>query len=175
MGLGSCCTVYKATRAKQSGGVNTDKVQTPTWLLHALEEEFGELSDPCPIEWCEDNDPCALAEDGVWSKDLVNYVNPPFSDISPFVRRAIQMYLSKGCKSVALVPARTESRWFHDLAFKYAAEIRFIRGRVKFDGFKRPSPEGVCLLMFTGPQPVSGPRVRSWEPNNLHKTSRLDL
>ena len=38
----------------------------------------------------------------------------------------------RGKISVFLVPARTGSKWFHELVIPCAKEIRFLRGRLKF-------------------------------------------
>lgn len=47
------------------------------------------------------------------------------------MRKAYESWI-EGATVVCLVPARTDTGWWHDYAAK-ASEIRFIRGRVKFE------------------------------------------
>ena len=49
---------------------------------------------------------------------------------------------------VCLLPARTNTNWFHDICIKYASEIRFIRQGIKFKGYKKKSPFPVALCIF---------------------------
>ena len=47
---------------------------------------------------------------------------------------------------VCLLPARTDTAWWHDFVMK-AAEIRFIRGRVHFND-QGPAPFPSCVVVF---------------------------
>lgn len=82
-----------------------------------------------------------------WEGERV-FCNPPWSDIRPFVEMAARADLA-----VLLVPARTNSRWFHH-ALDLGAVVRFFPGRVKFvrpDGSEGPghnSPVDCVLLVF---------------------------
>jgi hypothetical protein len=49
---------------------------------------------------------------------------------------------------VMLLPARTDTRWWHDYVIPYASEIRFIRGRLKFGGAKNSAPFPSALVIF---------------------------
>jgi site-specific DNA-methyltransferase (adenine-specific) len=49
---------------------------------------------------------------------------------------------------VFLLPARTDTRWFHDFVLPRAAEIRFIRGRLKFGGSKNAAPFPSMVVVF---------------------------
>jgi hypothetical protein len=64
----------------------------------------------------------------------------------------------KGNTTVCLVPARTNTNWFHEWIAPHAAEVRFIQNGVKFVGYKRKSPFPVCLVMyrpeFEGTSPI---------------------
>lgn len=70
------------------------------------------------------------------------FCNPPYSDIRPWLSKAREAALA-----VFLVPARTDTRWWHDLAMK-ADEIRFLRGRLKFGDAKNSAPFPSVLLIF---------------------------
>ena len=88
----------------------------------------------------DENAKCAKhytqAEDGLkqdWSKDRC-WMNPPYGrEIGIWMRKAYQESL-RGARVVCLVPARTDTAWWHDYAVK--GEITFLRGRLKFVGAK---------------------------------------
>ena len=67
-----------------------------------------------------------------WETERV-FLNPPYGRglLEPFVKRAAS---GEADLVVALLPVRTEQPWFHDYVLAKDAEIRFIRGRVKYDG-----------------------------------------
>lgn len=48
---------------------------------------------------------------------------------------------------VCLVPARTDTKWFHDWVLN-RAEIRFIRGRLHFNGSKNSAPFPSMLAIY---------------------------
>lgn len=50
--------------------------------------------------------------------------------------------------AVYLIPARTDTRWFHDLVLPRADEIRFIKGRLRFGGAKNPAPFPTMVVIF---------------------------
>lgn len=52
---------------------------------------------------------------------------------------------------VYLLPARTDTRWFHDFCMK-ANEIRFLRGRLKFGGAKNSAPFPSMIVIFKAGQ-----------------------
>jgi site-specific DNA-methyltransferase (adenine-specific) len=52
--------------------------------------------------------------------------------------------------AVFLIPARTDTRWFHEIVLPYAAEIRFIKGRLKFSGAKNSAPFPSMIVVFKG-------------------------
>ncbi|AUS00804.1 DNA N-6-adenine-methyltransferase [Vibrio phage 1.278.O._10N.286.54.E8] len=60
----------------------------------------------------------------------INFLNPPYSDISPWVLKAIEQ-LKKGKITVMLIPADTSVKWFK-LAFENCSECHFISGRLAF-------------------------------------------
>jgi hypothetical protein len=59
---------------------------------------------------------------------------------------------------VMLVPARTDTAWFHEVAMHPDAEVRFVRGRLKFGGSKHAAPFGNIVVVFR--PPLAGKRRR---------------
>jgi site-specific DNA-methyltransferase (adenine-specific) len=93
---------------------------TPPDLKEALEKEFAFDLDPCTPGQTWDG--TAIS----WAGRRV-FCNPPYG-------RGMEKWLAKGPEAdvaVFLIPARTDTAWFHDHALK-ASEIRFFRGRLKF-------------------------------------------
>ena len=109
-----------------------DDWQTPQDLLEReiipiFENHLGkEYLDPCPIDYEVDGLTCE------W--DEQNYINPPYSRKlkEAFICKAYQESL-KGKLCVMLLPVSTSTKIFHDVILPNA-EIRFLRGRVKFKG-----------------------------------------
>ena len=73
-------------------------------------------------------------------------------DESPYGREIIEWVAKaastaeQGHTVVALVPVRTDARWFQDYCL--GREIHFIRGRLKFGGSKSNAPFGCCVVVF---------------------------
>jgi len=132
----------------------TDEWPTPQWLYTALDREFGFTLDPCATPA---NAKCrhfftreldGLAQD--WSEHTV-FMNPPYGRaIGLWVEKAYKTHL-QGATVVALLPSRTDARWWHNYVMK--GEIRFIRGRVTFEGGKFPAPFPSAIVIFRPPGP----------------------
>lgn len=74
------------------------------------------------------------------------WMNPPYGrEIGKWMKKAYEESLH-GALVVCLVPARTDTKWWHDYAVK--GEIRFIRGRLKFDGHRNSAPFPSALVIF---------------------------
>lgn len=72
------------------------------------------------------------------------FCNPPYGPkIRQFLEKAKEAELA-----VFLVPARTDTKWFHDIALPESKEIRFVRGRLKFGGSKNGAPFPSMILVF---------------------------
>lgn len=73
-------------------------------------------------------------------------MNPPYGrTIGAWMRKAYEESL-KGAVVVCLVPARTDTAWWHDYAAK--GKVRFLRGRLKFEGAKANAPFPSALVVF---------------------------
>ena len=116
----------------------SDHWETPPVYVTELEAEFGKFDlDPC----CESKTAKApkfytKKEDGLsqpWQGKV--FLNPPYSNPGPWLEKAIrEIYEGRASLVVALIPASTDTRWFHRFV-KSQAEIRFIQGRIKFLGW----------------------------------------
>lgn len=121
----------------------TDEWATPQWLFDELDAEFHFDLDPCATD---ENHKCAKyytkADDGLaknWDGQSV-FCNPPYGrQIGKWVRKAYEEAQKPGTTVVLLVPARTDTKWFHEYIYG-KAEIRFIRGRLRFNNSKQSAP-----------------------------------
>jgi len=74
------------------------------------------------------------------------WMNPPYGrEIGAWMKKAYESSLW-GAKVVCLVPARTDTKWWHDYAMK--GEIEFIKGRLKFGNAKNSAPFPSAVVVF---------------------------
>lgn len=120
----------------------TDQWETPQGLFDALNHEFTFEVDVCALP---ENAKCKQyytpETDGLsqnWDKRC--WCNPPYGrEIGKWVKKATES-VNDGCPLVVmLLPARTDTRWFHDYIYK-KHETRFLRGRLKFGNSKNGAP-----------------------------------
>lgn len=77
------------------------------------------------------------------------WMNPPYGrTIGQWMRKAYHESLL-GVLVVCLVPARTDTAWWHDYAMK--GQIAFLRGRLKFGGHQNSAPFPNAVVVFTPP------------------------
>jgi hypothetical protein len=110
----------------RDGGTVNDHWATPKWLYDKLDAEFHFDFDPCPLN--ADFDGLIIE----WGSS--NFVNPPYNrkDKPLFIRKAFNEW-EKGKTCVLLIPASVSTKSFHDLILPHA-EVRFLKGRVAFEG-----------------------------------------
>ena len=112
---------------------------TPPDLFRDLDKEFHFDFDPCPLHSSEDG---LLPLFTSWKGRRV-FCNPPYGPpITEWLKRADEAEIA-----VFLIPARTDTRWFHELVLPKAKEIRFFRGRLHFKG-PYPAPFPSMLVIF---------------------------
>ena len=129
----------------------TDLWETPQDLFDKLNNEFHFTLDVCATP---ENAKCeefyTKEQDGLkqpWKGTV--WCNPPYGrQIGEWVRRAFLASVS-GSTVVMLLPARTDTKWFHDYIYRRNnVEIRFIRGRLKFGGNKNSAPFPSMVVVF---------------------------
>ena len=131
----------------------SDEWETPHEFFTILDQKYGFTLDPCATP---ENAKCikyyTTKEDGLkqdWFGETV-FCNPPYGrQIKKWVKKAFEESL-KGTIVVMLVPARTDTSYWHDYIFG-KAEIEFIRGRVKFvksGELKNSAPFPSAVVIF---------------------------
>lgn len=126
----------------------TDLWATPQDLFDRLHAKHGFTLDACATP---DNAKCptyyTTEQDGLkqeWRG--VVWMNPPYGRaIAAWMRKAYES-AKHGAKVVCLVPARTDTAWWHDYATK--GRIEFLRGRLKFGGGKTNAPFPSAIVVF---------------------------
>lgn len=116
----------------------SDDWATPPEIVQSFVDEFGAFDlDVCArVDTAKAEQFFTRADDGL-SRDWFGraWMNPPFSNPAPWLKKAIEETESGRCEMVvALLPASTDTRWFHDLVLG-RAEVRFRKGRIKFIGW----------------------------------------
>ena len=131
---------------------SSDEWTTPSALFRALDRRFGFELDPaatkenalCPMFFTE-------AESGLvksWKPWRV-FVNPPYSHVGDWMWKC-KDESEKGCPLIcALIPARTDTRWWHDFV-KSADLIHFLKGRLKFGDGAGSAPFPSALAFWFG-------------------------
>lgn len=124
----------------------TEVCSTPQDLFDALNKEFHFTCDVCAIA---ENAKCerffSPQDDGLSQKwEGVCWCNPPYGkDIKKWVKKASE----SDATVVMLLPARTDTIWFHEYIYG-KAEIRFIKGRLRFNGMKTSAPFPSMISIF---------------------------
>jgi len=117
-----------------------------------------------------------------WNKKGANWMNPPYGDpehpckknckkkkcaerghhnrkyipgITDWVEKAANEMITRGCKTVALLPSRTDTGYFHSFIWdeetngpRQGIDIRFYKGRIKFEGAEHPAPFPSVIVVF---------------------------
>lgn len=118
----------------------SDHWSTPDSVYKILDDEFHFTFDPCPLR---------SLDNGVnqrWTGNV--FCNPPYSRIKEFMVWGLGQLEAEFCQLIVfLIPSRTDTKWFHDYVLP-RAEIRFIKGRLKFGDAKNsaPFPSMVCVF-----------------------------
>lgn len=136
----------------------SDQWATPQDFFDELNEEFHFTLDPCADAY---NYRCqkyfTKEENGLfqdWQGEVVS-CNPPYG-------RGINKWIAKASNEaggettiVMLIPARTDTKWFHDYIYKKrGVEIRFIKGRLKFGDSKNSAPFPSMIVIFNGNEAI---------------------
>ena len=128
----------------------SDEWETPQDIFDSLNDEFDFNLDPCAsdeIHKCEKY--FTMQDDGL-QQDFGGYrvfCNPPYSEISNWVKKSYEESLKPNTVVVMLIPARTDTKYFHDYIY-HRSEIRFVKGRIKFSNAKFNAPFPSMIVIF---------------------------
>ena len=130
----------------------TDVWATPQDLFDKLNAEFGFNLDPCALPEnakCEKYfTPEINGLEQSWGGCKV-FCNPPYGrQIYDWVKKAYNESRKPDTTVVMLIPARTDTRYFHEFIYHRAKEIRFIKGRLKFGSAKNAAPFPSMIVIF---------------------------
>ncbi len=123
--------------------------ETPQDFFDALNKEFNFTLDAAATD---ENAKCkryfTATKDGLaqsWQNETV-FLNPPYGrKVGKWIEKA-RTEAERGATVVCLIPARTDTRYFHEHCFK--GEVRFVRGRLKFGGSKNSAPFPSAVVVF---------------------------
>lgn len=127
----------------------TDLWSTPQDFFDKLNTVFKFTLDVCANA---DNAKCrryyTIEQDGLEQEwEGVCWMNPPYGRaISAWVKKAFESADELGSTIVCLLPARVDTRWWHDYCSQ--AEVHFIKGRLKFSGAKNSAPFPSAVVVF---------------------------
>ena len=129
----------------------TDEWATPLELFRKLNEEFDFDLDPCATP---ENAKCeryfTKEQDGLvqsWAGCRV-FCNPPYGkEIGRWMEKCWKE-AQGGAVVVALIPARTDTSYFHDYIWKKTKEVRFIRGRLHYNESRQSAPFPSMVVIF---------------------------
>ena len=126
--------------------------ETPTWVFTKLNERFHFDVDVCASasNWKvlvhftkEDDALCCEWHGCIW-------MNPPYDQTTKWLAKALQEVASRRCTVVALLPVRSDSRWWHSYVVGHASELMFVKGRLRFkqQTEKGYAPFASCVVVF---------------------------
>ena len=130
----------------------TDLWETPQSFYDELDKEFQFTLDPCATP---ENAKCEMfftkEMNGLtqnWGGNRV-FCNPPYGkEIGKWVKKAYEESKKNDTTVVMLIPARTDTAYFHDYIYHKAKEIRFVKGRLKFGQSKNAAPFPSMVVVF---------------------------
>lgn len=123
--------------------------ETPQELFDKLNKEFNFTVDVASNdENYKVKKHYTQREDGLlqdWTNERV-WCNPPYGrEIEKWVQKAY----NSNAITVMLIPARTDTRWFHKYIYDQdSVKVRFIKGRLKFGNSKNSAPFPSMIVIF---------------------------
>jgi len=131
----------------------TDKWSTPQWLFDRLNNIFcftldayaDDANHKCEKYFTEEHN--GLNQSGGGYRP---FCNPPYGrQIGEWVKKASETVLDDKSCVVMLLPARTDTKWFHDyIANNPRAHTVFLKGRLKFGDEKQNAPFPSMIVVF---------------------------
>jgi phage N-6-adenine-methyltransferase len=131
----------------------TEMWATPQDFFNQINKEYNFSLDVCAID---ENAKCSNYYtpeiDGLKQEWKGNcWMNPPYGrEIGKWIEKAYyESIIKNNCIVVALLPARTDTKWFHNYIYmKERVKINFIKGRLKFGNGKNPAPFPSMIVIF---------------------------
>ena len=131
---------------------DTEHWSTPISLFEELNSEFDFTLDACAdttnykVKKYFNKKQNGLHQS--WQNNVV-WVNPPYgTGISAWIEKAYNE-CSDECTVVMLLPARTDTKWFHTFIYTNPdCEIKFLKGRLKFSNSKTSAPFPSMVVVF---------------------------
>lgn len=129
-----------------------DKWATPQSFFDKVNESYRFTLDVCALPESAKCERYFTPEtDGLgqmWAPEVC-WMNPPYGrQIGRWVQKAYRES-RRGATVVCLLPARTDTTWFHDYCLH--GEVEFLKGRLKFGGAKNSAPFPSMLVTFRPP------------------------
>lgn len=131
----------------------SDEWATPQWLFEQLNKIHNFTLDPAATA---SNTKCSkfytMSDNGLskdWNNETV-FINPPYSKCFDWVKKAHSEAQKENTKVVMLLPARTDTKWFHQFCIdaKAVSEICFVKGRLKFGNQSNSAPFPSMIVTF---------------------------
>lgn len=128
----------------------SEEWETPQDLFDELNDEFHFTVDVCATKWnAKVSRYFTKEQDGLlqdWTGETV-WCNPPYGRaVKTWIHKAYEHFMGGGT-SVLLIPARTDTKWFHEYVYG-KAEIRFIKGRLHFSRSKYNAPFPCMIVIY---------------------------
>jgi len=140
---------------------------TPQDFYNKLNRDFGPFTlDPCSDGANNKTSKHFTAkDDGLnksWARNRV-FMNPPYGRaIKDWLKKAYEEGKKPNTTVVCLIPARTDTKYWHDYVMK-AQAIYFIKGRLKFGDSENSAPFPSAVVIFTSALSPFGTLVRTME------------
>ena len=131
---------------------DSTEYETPSSIFEPLQKEFNIVLDVCASK---ENNKCDLfftKEEDAFTKDWNVYgnfwMNPPFGrDLKKWVKKAYGES-QKGVIGICLLPVRSNTLWWHKCIIDTGAEVRFLKGEIKFNNCERGLWLPFAIIIF---------------------------
>ena len=128
---------------------NNQEYETPDSLFQKINAIYNFTLDVCADECNHKCDTYFSKEDDslnqTWSGNC--WMNPPYKDMKKWVIKAYKESRKDNCLVCCLIPARTNTSWWHDYCMR--GKILFIKGRPKFKGCIHGLPQPLAFVIFS--------------------------
>jgi phage N-6-adenine-methyltransferase len=146
--------------------------ETPPAFFNSLNAEFSFTLDACATKSTAKCKMFLSPEVDALSLEWsgIVFLNPPYGrGIGRWIKKARQEASAGRACVVCLVPARTDTKWWHDFCMT-ADEIRFLTRRLTFAGASNKATFPAAIVIFRGPPTT--PTVRAQIVQIHHHSSK---